>query len=104
MSKAPTPPDFGFGEDEEMLRDLARKFLNENLPVEALRKLVAEAPEPVYDKGQLSPWDPGLWKQIVELGWAGLAVEEADGGAGISMAGIAGLVEEVGSPCVCPPH
>ncbi len=96
MSKATTPPGFGFGEDEEMLRDLARKFLDEKLPVEALRKLVAEAPEPVYDHGQRPPWAPGLWKQIVELGWAGLAVEEADGGAGISMAGIAGLVEEVG--------
>ena len=96
MSKAPAPLDFGFGEDEEMLRDLARKFLDEHLSVESLRKLVAEAPEPVYDRGQLPNWDAGLWKQIVELGWTGLAVEESDGGADISMAGIAGLIEEVG--------
>ncbi len=96
MSEAQAPPDFGFGEDEEMLRDLARKFLDERLPVESLRKLVAESPEPVYDRGQRPAWDAGFWKEIVELGWAGLAVEEADGGADISMVGIAGLIEEVG--------
>ena len=90
------PKDFGFGEDEQMLRDLARKFLDEHLPVESLRKLVAESPEPVYEQGQRARWDEGLWKQIVELGWTGLAVDEEDGGAGISMAGIAGLIEEVG--------
>ena len=96
MNRAPAPLDFGFGEDEEMLRDLARKFLDDHLPVESLRKLVAEAPEPVYDRGQRPNWDAGLWKQIVELGWTGLAVEESDGGADISMVGIAGLIEEVG--------
>ncbi len=90
------PRDFGFGEDETLLRDLARKFLDERMPVESLRRLVAEAPEPIYDEGQRPRWDEGLWKEIVELGWTGLAVGEAEGGAAISLAGIAGLVEEVG--------
>ena len=45
------PKNFGFGEDEAMLRDLARRFLDEKLPVEMLRRLVAEAPEPIYDEG-----------------------------------------------------
>ena len=39
------PKDFGFGEDEEMLRDVARKFLDDNLPVQKLRTLVAEDPD-----------------------------------------------------------
>ena len=90
------PRDFGFGEDETLLRDLAHKFLDEKLPVETLRKLVAESPEPVYDQGQRTQWDEGIWKEIVELGWTGLAVAEEEGGAAFSMAGIAGLVEEVG--------
>ena len=90
------PRDFGFGEDEALLRDLARKFLDERMPVETLRRLVAEAPEPVYEEGQRPRWDEGLWKEIVELGWTGLAVGEEEGGAAISLAGIAGLVEEVG--------
>ena len=47
------PRDFGFGPDEEMLRDLARKFLDEQLPVEKLRVLVAADPSRVYEQGQL---------------------------------------------------
>ena len=90
------PRNFGFGEDETVLRDLARSFLDERLPVEKLRQLVAEAPEPIYDEGQRARWDETLWKEIVELGWTGLAVDEQDGGAGVSLVGIAGVVEEVG--------
>ncbi len=90
------PRDFGFGEDEALLRDLAKKFLDEQLPVEKLRELVAADPEAVYERGEPTRWDEGLWKQIVELGWTGLAVPEEAGGAGFKTAGIAGLVEEVG--------
>ena len=73
------PRDFGFGEDETMLRDLARRFLDERMPVETLRRLVAEAPEPIYDEGQRANWDAGLWEEIVGLGWSGLAVGAAVG-------------------------
>ncbi len=90
------PKDFGFGEDEQMLRDLARRFLDERLPIETLRALVADDHEAVYERGQPARWNPGLWKQIVEMGWPGLAVPDAAGGAGFKMVGIAGLVEEVG--------
>jgi alkylation response protein AidB-like acyl-CoA dehydrogenase len=96
MAKKQAPKDFGFGEDEEMLRDVAKQFLDEHLPVETLRRLVAEDHESVYDRGEPTRWDSDLWKQIVELGWTGLAVPEANGGVGINLAGIAGLIEEVG--------
>ena len=90
------PRDFGFGEDEQLLRDLARRFLDENLPVERLRALVAADPDAAYHRGERPAWDEGIWKQIGELGWAGLAVPEAAGGVGGKMVGIAALVEEVG--------
>ncbi|MCP3985059.1 MAG: acyl-CoA/acyl-ACP dehydrogenase [bacterium] len=96
MAGSGAPKDFGFGEDEELLRDLARKFLDEQLPVEKLRELVAADPEAVYERGEPTTWDEGLWKQIVELGWTGLAVPEVAGGAGFKAVGIVGLVEEVG--------
>jgi len=96
MASGEAPRDFGFGEDEVMLRDLARKFLGEKLPVQKLRDLVASDPEAAYERGERSPWDEALWKQIVEMGWSGLAVPESQGGAAFSLAGIAGLVEEVG--------
>lgn len=90
------PADFGFGEDEAMLRDMARKMLSERLPMDRLRELVAATPQPVYDAGERAPWDEALWAEIVELGWTGLAIGEAEGGADISLAGIAGMVEEAG--------
>jgi len=103
MSSKEAPKDFGFGEDEAMLRDLARKFLDEHLPVQKLRDLVAGDHQAAYERGERSPWDAGLWKQMVELGWAGLAVPESAGGAGFNMAGIAGLVEEAGRAALPAP-
>ena len=99
-----TPPrDFGFGPEEEMLRDTARKFLDEKLPIERLRSLVAEDPNAVYERGERARWDAGLWKQMVELGWTGLAVPEDAGGVGFKTVGIAALVEELGSHAVPSP-
>ena len=95
-TRARAPKDFGFGSDEEMLRDLARKLLDEQLPVEKLRVLVAEDPESVYERGEPQRWSESLWREIVELGWTGLAVPEEAGGADFKRVGIAGLVEEVG--------
>ncbi len=103
MGKHEHPKDFGFGSDEEMLRDVARQFLDEHLPVEKLRLLVAEDHESVYDRGEPTRWDADLWKQIVELGWTGLAVPEAKGGVGINLAGICGLVEQVGGHALPSP-
>src|SRR5258705_1200102 len=96
MSTAPPPRDFGFGEDEQLLRDLAHRFLDEHMPVERLRALVAADPESAYERGERPAWDAGIWKQIGELGWAGLAVPESAGGVGGKMVAIAALVEEVG--------
>src|SRR5439155_26299894 len=80
----------------QLLRALARGFRDEHLPVERLRALVAADPDAAYQSGERPAWDEGIWKQIGELGWAGLAVPEAAGGVGGKMVGIAALVEEVG--------
>jgi alkylation response protein AidB-like acyl-CoA dehydrogenase len=93
---ASLPRDFGFGPDEAMLRDMARKLLDEELPVAKLRRLVAADPAATYERGMRAPWDASVWQRLVELGFAGLAVPEAHGGPGTRMAGIAGVVEEVG--------
>ncbi|MFZ4759173.1 MAG: acyl-CoA dehydrogenase family protein [Burkholderiaceae bacterium] len=90
------PQDFGFGEDESMMRDMARRMLAERLPMERLRRLVAESPGPTYDQGERAPWDEQLWAEIVALGWTGLAVGEEEGGSAASLVGIAAIVEEVG--------
>ena len=103
MATVTPPKDFGFGSDEEMLRDLARKFLDEQLPIEKLRNLVSQDHNAVYERGELQRWDPELWKQMSELGWNGLAIPESAGGVGFSLVGIAGLVEELGRHAVPSP-
>jgi alkylation response protein AidB-like acyl-CoA dehydrogenase len=95
-TKEEMPRDFGFGSDEELVRDSARKLLDEAMPVTKLRALVASDPDEVYVRGERPAWDPELWKQMVELGWTGLPIPEEHGGVGFKTVGIAGLVEEVG--------
>ena len=99
----PMPKDYGFGSDEEMLRDLAKKLLDDEMPIEKMRRLVSADPTTTYQKGQRPGWDESLWKQCVELGWTGLAVPEEAGGVGVKMVGIAGLVEEVGKHGLASP-
>ena len=96
MTSTAIPQDFGFGEFEAELRDLARRFLNDQFPTTRLRELVATDHEAVYGRGEPAGWDPDLWAQVVEMGWSALAVPERAGGTPLSMAGLAGLVEEVG--------
>jgi alkylation response protein AidB-like acyl-CoA dehydrogenase len=88
------PKDFGFRDDEKMLRDSARKFLAEHCSVEKLRALVAGNPEP--EREPECSWDVSQWHKAVELGWTALAVPERAGGAGMSMVAVAALSEEVG--------
>lgn len=85
---------FGFGEEEQMLRDSAAKFFKENMPTDKLHKLVASKPENV---GQAQcEWDRELWQKMVDLGWTMVAIPERAGGMAMSFAAIVGLVEEVG--------
>ena len=91
------PKDYGFGSDETILRDSARRFLDEAAPIERVRRLVAPSPEQVYES-EVPPaaWDESVWRRMVELGWTSLAVPEEAGGAGLRCAAVAALAEEIG--------
>ncbi len=86
--------DFGFGEEEQMLRDSARKFFQDNFPTDKLHSLVAANPDPHRSPECL--WDKALYQQMVELGWTSLAVPQAAGGIGMSCVAVAALIEEAG--------
>ncbi len=88
------PTNFGFGEEETMLRDSARKFFSDNLPTDQLHALVADESDPHKDLA--AKWNPDLWTQMVELGWTMLAVPESAGGLGMGAVAVAGLCEEAG--------
>jgi alkylation response protein AidB-like acyl-CoA dehydrogenase len=78
--------NFGFTEEQELLRQEVRKFLDARCDGEEVRK-IAETPEG-YSKE--------LWKEISELGWVGLTIDEAHGGAGLGWVDLVVLLEETG--------
>ncbi len=88
------PKNFAFGDDEKMLRDTARKFLQDSLPTDKLHQLVAGNPD-LYRESE-SIWDEDLWQQIIELGWTTVIIPEANGGMGMSLVALAALIEECG--------
>ncbi len=92
------PANFGFGEEEQMLRDAARKFFADNLPSDRLHRLVA-APG-VADAER---WDRGLWEQMAALGWTGIAVPERCGGVGMPAVAAVALAEEAGRAALPAP-
>ena len=78
MTTIPIQQNFGFGELEAELRDLARRFLNDQIPTTRLRELVATDHEAIYARGEPAGWDPDLWAQIGEMGWTALRFWESD--------------------------
>ena len=63
--------NFDFSEDLNLLRDEARKFLAEQCPTKAVRRVL---------EGE-APFDRELWKGVASMGWLGAAVPESYGGA-----------------------
>jgi alkylation response protein AidB-like acyl-CoA dehydrogenase len=98
---AEQPKNFGFGEDETMLRDSARKFFADHSTADKLHRLVAH--DFRIDRPNESVWEPQLWQQMIELGWTAACVPEAAGGLGMPVVAAIALAEEVGrSACPSP--
>jgi len=96
--------DLGFGPDEQLVRDQARRLLRENVPVDKLRALVARDHHEAYEsKVQPANWNEELWKQMVELGWTALGVPESAGGLGMKTIVSVALAEELGRVAVPSP-
>ena len=69
--------NFGFTEEQELLRAEVRKFLDQNAPLERVREIVEAEDGPATD--------PALWARMAELGWVGLNMPEAHGGVGLDL-------------------
>jgi len=98
------PKNFGFSDEEQMVRDSARKFLKDHAGIETLRKLVARDHREAYESDvQPAPYDERVWQRIVDLGWPALAVPESAGGVGMKMIAVASLAEEIGRAALPSP-
>ncbi len=82
-------------EEQELLRDTARDFVQENFPVKAFREL-RDARDP-------DGFDRKRWAELCELGWAGIPFDEAYGGAGLGYAELGVVLEELGRTLAATP-
>ena len=77
---------FDFDEDQQFIRNDARRFLADRCLMEDVRQHLTGDPLVI------SP----LWREICELGWPGAAIPEAYGGLGMGYLELCVLAEELG--------
>jgi alkylation response protein AidB-like acyl-CoA dehydrogenase len=78
--------DFGFSEEQEMLRQSVREFLGAESPMTYVRQMMED------ERG----FSDDQWRKMAELGWTGLIVPEQYGGAGLNMVDMVVVLEEMG--------
>jgi alkylation response protein AidB-like acyl-CoA dehydrogenase len=84
---------FAYSDEQQLIRQSARDFLAARAPA-ALRAALGRPPG----------YDPELWREMArELGWAGLAIAGAHGGAGLGWVELCILQEELGRHLVASP-
>ena len=82
-------------EEQRLLKDTAKDFLESNAPVAALRKL--------RDEKDPLGYSPELWQQMVEMGWASIILPEAYGGLEFGFSGLGVVLEESGRSLAASP-
>jgi len=82
-------------EEQTMLRDMAKQFFTEQVPVTNLRQLRDDKDQDGYDKQ--------VWQQIVELGFSGILIPEEQGGTGFGPIGLGIVMQEAGRTLAASP-
>ncbi len=75
-----------FSDEQSMLMDVARGFLNDKAPTDKIREFLES------DQG----YEPQVWSEIVDLGWTGIALPEMVGGAGLGISAVIPVAEAMG--------
>jgi alkylation response protein AidB-like acyl-CoA dehydrogenase len=84
--------NFDLNDEQQEIKRTAHEFLASRFKAEKVREL-----------SEARSYDDGLWKEISELGWPGIAIAEEDGGQGLGMVELAVLLEETGVACAPTP-
>src|SRR5436190_960280 len=77
--------NFDFTDDQRAIKETARDLLASRFKLERLREL-AESKDYADD----------AWKEVSELGWPGIFIEEENGGQGLGVLELVILLEELG--------
>jgi alkylation response protein AidB-like acyl-CoA dehydrogenase len=86
--------DIGFSEEQELLRDTARKFLDANCTTRFVRDMMATE----------AAVTPEFWRRLADNGWLGIAFPEGDGGSGLGLTDLVVLMEEIGYAVMPGPY
>jgi len=78
--------EFSLNEEQEMLKTMARDFLENECPKTFVREMMED------ETGH----SPDLWKKIAEVGWLGLVLPEEYGGSAMNFRDLTILCEEMG--------
>jgi alkylation response protein AidB-like acyl-CoA dehydrogenase len=78
--------NFGFTEEQELLRDQVRRFMQHQCPISKVRDIMKTE----------SGFDADIWQQMAELGWLGLLIPEDFGGVGLKWVDLTVVLEETG--------
>ena len=85
--------DLGLSEEQELLKNFARDFLEKECPEKHVREM--EEDEQGYSQD--------LWKKMAEQGWQGLIIPDEQGGSGMGFIDFIILIEEFGRALVPGP-
>ncbi|HTV89684.1 MAG TPA: acyl-CoA dehydrogenase [Stellaceae bacterium] len=86
--------DIGFSEEQELLRDTARKFLDGECTTKFVRQMM-ETEAAVTSE---------FWAQLAENGWLGICWPEDAGGSGLGLLDLVVLMEEIGRAVMPGPY
>src|SRR5665213_1327034 len=90
-----TAMNFGFSEEQEELRKMVKRFLEEKSPESEVRRLMATA----------EGYDTAVWDQMAkELALQGLGIPEEFGGQGYGPVELYVVFEEMGAALFCSPY
>jgi alkylation response protein AidB-like acyl-CoA dehydrogenase len=82
-------------EEQSMLRDAAKSWVQEKSPVTAFRK--------VRDSGVEVGYDVAAWNEMAEMGWAGVIIPEEFGGSNFGYLSLGLVLEELGRTLTASP-
>src|SRR5262245_55841535 len=85
--------DFGLSEEQTLLRDTIRRYVEAECPATRVRNIMESA----------TGHDPALWRGLAELGVTGLLVPAEHGGSGLELLDAALTAEVLGWTCTPGP-
>ena len=83
----------GLSDEQAALLESATKYCGDKSPIETVRRLIEE------ERG----YDPAVFAEMAELGWLGIAIPESYGGAGLELAEVVPVVEQMGRHLMAGP-